>query len=314
MLTDARIRNAEKKDKNYKLTDAGGLYLFVSTAGSKRWRLKYRFGDKEQLLSLGSYPEVSLKEARQKRDEARAQLKQGKDPGAPARQARLLAGQSGNLTFESLAHEWHSIRKDTWKPVHANDVITSLQRDVFPALGSFLVTDITEPMVLAVLQKVERRGAIETAARLRQRISAVFTYAQAKGAGNRDPAEKLKIAMKRVPKAKRRPALVTIPELQRLIREVESAGAHPLTLLASRFIALTAQRQGNVRHMRWEQIEGVDFLDPLKDASAAIWRIPASEMKQDQDQRGDADFDHIVPLAPAAVEVLMAQNRFPLRR
>ena len=196
--------------------------------------------------------------------------------------------------------------KARWTPVHANDVMTSLERDVFPTLGSFEVANIDETMLTAVLFKVGKRGAVETAHRLRQRISAVFRYAKAKGATKSNPAADLQIVMKKVPRSKRRPALVKVDELQTLLSVTEHAGASPVTKLGSRFLALTAQRPGMVRRLPWTQIEGVDWDDSASDVSNVLWRVPAQEMKQEFDLREDDAFEHVVPLAPPAVEVLRA--------
>ena len=169
MLTVMAVKNAAPAAKDYKIADSGGLHLFITTRGHKSWRFKYRFGGKEKRLVFGAFPEMSLAQAREKRDEARRQIKDGKDPGLVAQRAKLIRSTPSAVTFERFARAWHEHEKDRWKPVHADDVITSLERDVFPALGAYDVADIDETMVIAVLSKVEKRGAIETAHRLRQR-------------------------------------------------------------------------------------------------------------------------------------------------
>lgn len=306
MLTAVIVKNARPGEKDYKLSDSGGLLLYVSTSGHRSWRFKYRFGGKEKRLILGAFPEMSLAEARDRRDVARRQLKDGKDPGLEQRRARLARSTPSELTFESFARQWHDHEKARWTAVHTNDVISSLEKDVFEAIGAFDVTDIDETMVAAVLSKVERRGAVETAHRLRQRISAVFRYAKAKGATKSNPAADLQIVMKQIPKRKRRPALVEVGGLQQLLVTTEHAGASPVTKLGSRFLGLTAQRPGMVRRLPWVQIEGVDWDDGGGDVSNALWRVPAQQMKQEFDLREDDAFEHIVPLAPQAVEVLRA--------
>lgn len=185
-------------------------------------------------------------------------------------------------------------------------MIRSLERDAFPSLGAHDVGDIDEGMVHAVLTKVEERGAIETAHRLLQRISHVFRYAKVKAKGSvaGNPAADLKIVMQVVPKAKRRPALTVVDELRSLIRDIEHAGASPVTKCASRFLALTAQRPGMVRRMLWTNLKGIDWNDLAADVSEAEWRVPAAEMKQEFDLREDEAFEHRVPLAPQAVAVL----------
>ena len=181
MLTDAAVKTAKPRDKDYKLSDSGGLYLFVTRAGHRSWRLKYRFGGKEKRLVFGSYPEIKLAEARRMRDDAKRLLREGRDPAYERRKAKLVNASKQEHLFEEVAREWHSLQKDRWKPVHADDVITSLERDIFPSLGAIAIPDITKPMVVAALRKVEERGAIETARRLRQRLAAIFDHAEAQG-------------------------------------------------------------------------------------------------------------------------------------
>lgn len=306
MLTVIAAKNAPPKGKDYKLADSGGLYLFVTTKGFKSWRCKYRFGSKEKRLILGSFPKMTLAEARDARDAARSLLDQGKDPALVKQRQRLLRSTPSQLTFERFARDWHGLKKPRWKEVHANDVLRSLERDVFPSLGAHDVGEIDEDMVHAVLVSVEERGAIETAHRLRQRISQVFKYAKvkAKGSVSGNPAADLAIVMQVVPKSKRRPALLLLPQLHQLTRTVEQAGASPITKCASRFLSLTVQRPGMVRHMLWENLEGIDWEDPEADASEALWRVPAAVMKQEFDLREDEAFEHVVPLAPQAVDVL----------
>lgn len=193
--------------------------------------------------------------------------------------------------------------------MQANDVITSLERDVFPELGAFDVADIDEKMVLAVLDKVQARGAVETAHRLRQRISAVFRYAKGLGATSSNPAADITIAMKRVPKSRSRPAFVTLPEAREMLRTVEHAGASPITKAASRLLALTAQRPGMIRRLRWSQISGIDWQSPENDISQALWTVPAEEMKQELELRENEAFRHMIPLAPQAVDLLRVIRR-----
>lgn len=306
MLTDPAVRKALPREKAYKLPDSGGLHLHVTPSGTKSWRYKYRFSGKEKLLVLGRYPDLSLKAARLGRDEAKRTLADGRDPSLEARRLKLVGqGRSGE-TFEKWAREWHEAQKPRWKPVHSADVIESLERDLFPVLGAYPVTDIDEPLLLSALRKVEDRGAIETARRLRQRAERIFKYAKAAGAGNANPASDVKEALKPLPKRRRYPALTRIDDLRELLTDVDAAGAMPTTRLASRFLALTAQRPGMVVTMPWTEIEGVDWNDPASPSPDATWHIPSERMKVEFDLREDDDWDHLVPLAPAAVETLRA--------
>ena len=191
MLTDARCRAAKATGKPYKLADAAGLHLHVSKTGHRSWRHKFRYGGKEQLRTLGSFPEVTLKQAREMRDADKVLLKEGRDPILEAKKQVLTNRLASADTFEPLAREWFAREEPRWKPVHAQDVITSLERDVFDDLGSLPITGITPQIVLATLQKVEQRGAIETAHRLRQRISSIFAYGIACDRATYDPAGSL---------------------------------------------------------------------------------------------------------------------------
>ncbi len=217
MLTDAKVRTAAARDKDYKLADSGGLYLFVTRTGHRSWRMKYRFAGKEKRLVFGPYPDVSLKEARERRDSAKRLLRDHRDPGIEAKRQKLAAITRYENTFEKLAREWHAMNMDRWKPVHANDVITSLERDIFPDLGELPVAEIDEVLVLATLKKVERRGAVETAHRLLQRMSSIFKYAKGAGGGNSNPATDLKNSLKAVPGKKRRPAILNFTGLHELM-------------------------------------------------------------------------------------------------
>ena len=308
MLTDAAVKTAKPRDKDYKLSDSGGLYLFVTRAGHRSWRLKYRFGGKEKRLVFGSYPEIKLAEARRMRDDAKRLLREGRDPAYERRKAKLVNASKQEHLFEEVAREWHSLQKDRWKPVHADDVITSLERDIFPSLGAIAIPDITKPMVVAALRKVEERGAIETARRLRQRLAAIFDHAEAHGIENSNPAAVGKL-LKKVPAGKRWPALTDLKQIRGLIAAVDEAGANPVTKLASRFMALTAQRPGMIRRAPWSEFEGIDWDSPHDRAPAALWRIPPSRMKLEMDLREDQSFEHLVPLSPQAVEVLRAAYR-----
>jgi hypothetical protein len=178
-LTDIQAKAAKPQDKPYKLADEKGLYLFVAPTGLRSWRMKYRFQGKEKVLTFGPYPEVKLGTAREKRDAARAVLRDGRDPGMVKKIAAAAGAADAENTFETVAIAWHDLHKSKWSPTHANDVIDSLQRDVFPKLGPLPINLITPSMVLETLRVIEQRPAIETARRVRQRMSGVFVYATA---------------------------------------------------------------------------------------------------------------------------------------
>lgn len=305
MLTELAIKNAKPRDKDYKLADAEGLHLYVTKTGHRSWRLKYRFAGKERRLILGAWPELSLRAARDRKAEARKLLREGRDPGIEAAKLRIERAVASANTFEALARGWFVLQEGRWTPVHARDVISSLEKDVFPWVGKLPITEIEEPMVLSVLRKIEKRGAIETAHRIRQRMSAVFVHAIAEGVGSRDPAAIVTKALKPVPRSRKRPALVTLASLHDMLRKTECAPASPLTKLASRFLALTAQRPGMIRALPWSEIENVDWQNegPSPDA---LWRVPAQRMKLILDLKSDDSFEHLIPLSTQAVDVLRA--------
>ena len=313
-LDPKKVEHAKPREKDYKLADTGGLYLFVSMSGHRTWRLKYRFGGKERRLLLGAYPDVGLKRARELRDDAKQALRNGLDPGLERTRARHSRKVGHENTFEQFAREWHATQVPRWKPVHADDVMTSMEQNLFPQIGGMPVDQIDERLLLHALRKVEARGAVETAHRLRQRAERVFRYAAAEGAKNTNPAVNVRDALKPVPPRKRRPAITDVPQIRTLIRTVDRAAASPVVRLSSRFLAITAQRPGMVREAMWPEIEGVDWSKADAPSTNALWRVPAAKMKQELDLREDEAFEHVVPLSAAAVEVLRAVRPFSNRR
>lgn len=301
MLSDVKVRKAAAADAEYKLADERGLYLLVKPNGSKLWRMKYRIAGREKKLVFGAYPEVSLAEARDRRDAARRLLREGIDP-ADEKKRRAQAAEPAEVhTFESVAREWHELQKGRWVPVHAEDVLRSLERDVFPLLGGRPINAIEAHDVLTMLRGVEARGSIETAKRIRQRVSAVFVLAISKRLARDNPAAMLEHALLPRKKPKRQPAVVDLAELRALLDKAERSGASPVTLLASRLLALTAVRPGVVRGARWDELR-LDVAEPY-------WHIPAERMKLSLERKDEQAFDHVVPLAPQAVEILRAIHR-----
>lgn len=310
MRTDKAVRTAGAKTKGYKLSDSAGLHLHISAAGHKSWRYKYRFEKKERLLTLGAYPDISLADAREKRDEAKKILRQGRDPRHAAKRGRLVGDIASAKTLEVGAREWHAFQLDSWKPVHANDVINSLERDVFPDIGAMPMAEIDKPLLLSVLRKIENRGSIETARRVKQRVGAVYRYANAEnGANLENPAVDIDDALKKLPPAKRYPALLNVKALRAMISDIDRAGASPVNRFASRMLALTTQRPGMVRFMLWDEISGIDWADTNGDSETALWTVPADKMKQELHLRSDESFSHPVPLSAQAVETLRAVRR-----
>jgi Arm DNA-binding domain len=211
MLTDTQCRKAKPADKPYKLTDGGGLHLYVTPAGGRHWRYRYEINGKEKLLSIGPYPTVSLTDARTARDDAKTAQRAGRDPSLAKRLKRAKVSANDSDTFEALAREWHGINKSRWTKVHAEDVMHSLKRDVFPEIGSLPVREIDPPIVLSVLRPIEKRPAIETARRVRQRMSAVFVFGIANAKCENDPAAIVRDAMAPLVKG-RQPAITDLDE------------------------------------------------------------------------------------------------------
>lgn len=314
MLTDKEVKNAAAREKPYKMADAGGLYLYVATTGLKSWRMKFRLHGKEKLLTFGPYPEVKLSEARDRRDEARRKIRNHEDPSGARKRAQEAkeqekAEEAKLITFEQAARTWFDLQKGRWAPVHADDVITSLQRDVFPAIGNKPLIVIDAPAVLKVLRAVEERGSIETAKRLRQRISSVYAYAISEGIVAFDPAAAVGKALKPLPKKGKQPAITDPDAARQVLVAAEASGASPVTKLASRFLALTQSRPGMVRGAEWSEFDGIDWEDTAFGPFLPVWTIPAQRMKLLLDLKDEEHFEHQVPLCWQAVEVLRAVRR-----
>lgn len=298
-LTDRACATAKPLDKAYRLKPAErGMHLFITPAGGKFWRYRYAFKGAERLLSLGRYPDVSLADARTARDKAKAEVRSGKDPYASRLLEKTVAETQSSETFEPIAREWHGKQSPTWTENHSDGVLDSLERFIFPTIGTLPIRAITAPIVLDLIRVIENRPAVETARRVRQRVSAIFQYAIASGKAETDPASMIKKAMAPVERNKQ-PALTDLGEAREMLRKVEAEFAHPVTKLANRFLALTAVRPGALRKTTWEEIGTLD-------ADSPIWKIPAARMKLKKGQKKNAAKDHYVPLSRQAVEILEA--------
>lgn len=284
-LTDTALKTAKPQEKPYRLSDSGGLYIEVAPSGGKWWRLKYRFEGKEKRLSLGTYTEVSLKDARERRDEARKLVAAGVDPSVH-RQATKAAKEAENAnTFEVVAREWFGKQSATWASSHADKVLARLENDLFPYLGKRPVAAITAPELLAVLRKIEAREAIDTSHRARQNCSQIFRYAIATGRAVRDPAADLKGAL--APTKQSHFASMTDPKaIGGLLRAIDGYQGEPVTKGALRLAPLVFVRPGELRHAEWSEI----------DLDKAEWNIPAEKMKMRE--------PHLVPLSAQAIAVL----------
>jgi integrase len=280
-LTDISIKAAKPAAKPVKLFDAGGLFLIVTPAGGKWWRLKYRFQGRAKTLSLGTYPLVGLKDAREKRDELRRQLARGIDPGV----VRKACKESQANTFEALALEWHAKFKHTWTAEHAERIRARLKADVFPWLGAKSIRDITAPELLAVVRRIEARGALDTAHRALANCGQVFRYAIATGRAERDPSGDLRGALPSV-KPKHHASITDTKAIGALLRAIDGYQGHFVTRCALQLAPLVFVRPGELRAAEW-----VEF-----DLDNAEWRIPASRMKMRT--------THVVPLSRQAVAIL----------
>ncbi len=308
-LTVVEVRNAKPGQKPYKLADEKGLYLFVTPSGAKSWRLKYRYGGKEKVLTFGQFPEVALSEARERREAARATLRLSKDPAVEAERDRRAAIAAAGAVFKMSALAWHEDERRRWSAAYAQVVMNALERDVFPDLARLPVSDIDGPMILKMLRKIERRGAIETAKRVLGYVHAIFVRAKGEHLVTADPTVDLVRALKPTPKGAKQPAITTIAGLLELQRIVDRTTSSPTTKLASRLLALTGVRIGVLRTAPWSEFEGIDWAYPDQLPAAAVWRIPAERMKLDVEEKGDEAFDHDVPLTAEMVAALRALHR-----
>lgn len=283
-LTDTTVRTIKPAEKPKKLFDGGGLFLLVTPTGGKLWRLKYRFGGIEKLLALGAYPQTSLADARQKRDQASALMLNGVDP-RDIKKAQKAAGAQENETFEVIAREWHTKFSASWAASHSNKIIRRFELYVFPWLGDRQIKSITAPDLLTVLRRIEAKGTLDTAHRTKQSCGQVFRYAVATGRAERDPSADLRGAIP--PASGKHMATITDPkEIAGLLRSIDDYRGSIVTRCALQLAPLFFVRPGELRHAEWSEFN----LD------AAEWRIPAEKMK--------AGVLHIVPLSRQALGVL----------
>lgn len=282
-LNDPAIKAAKPADKPKKLFDEKGLFLLVKPTGAKLWRVKYRFGGREQLLSLGAYPETTLKQAREKRQKIREQVAAGIDPSA-ARQA-AKAALAGEGSFEALAREWYQQFSPGWTPEHAGRVWRRLEADLFPWLGERPVKELEAPELLACLRRIQARGALESAHRALQTLSQAFRYAVATGRAVRDPTADLRGALPPV-RVKHFAAITDPKAIGELLRDLDGYKGSFVTRCALQLAPLLFVRPGELRQAEWSEF----------DLDAAEWRIPAHKMKMRH--------AHIVPLATQALAIL----------
>ncbi|UTV55795.1 tyrosine-type recombinase/integrase [Burkholderia arboris] len=291
-LTDTTIRNTKPAAKPIKLFDGGGLFLLVTPAGQRYWRLKYRAAGKEKLLALGVYPDVTLAAARRKRDEAREKMAAGIDPGEAKKAEKRSARLSAENSFEAVAREWHAKYGPTWSASHGARLLRRLEVDAFPWIGGKPIADLAPPDILDVLRRVEKRGALETAHRLHANIGQVCRYAVATGRAPRDVTADLRGALP--PVQQEHMAAITDPkQVAELLRAIDGyQGTFPV-VCALRLAPLLFQRPGELRAAEWAEF----------DLNAGIWEIPSERMKRTKQGKASGGA-HIVPLPSQAIAVL----------
>lgn len=280
-LTEARIRAAKPKEKPYKLSDGRGLHLMVTPPGGRLWRMRYRHAGHESMIGLGAYPDVTLKSARERCDEARKLLASGGDPAAVRRAARL--GRAN--TFEGIAREW--LAKQRFAPTTLEKAEWTFRDLLFPFLGSRPITELTASEILQVVRRLEARGKHETAHRTKQRVSQVLRYAIATGRADRDPTADLRGALAPIVVTSRA-ALTDPARVGELMRAIDGYIGHPVTHAALRLAPLVFVRPGELRAAEWSEFD--------LDAKEPTWRIPGQRMKMGE--------PHLVPLSTQAVAVL----------
>ncbi len=282
-LTNLTVKNAKPTNKTQKLFDGGGLFLQVFPNGGKCWRLKYRFLNKEKLLSFGVYPEVSLLEARARRDSAKKLLKTGVDPSELRKLTKQQQILSAEDSFESITREWYLKHSANWAESHSSRIIRRFERDIFPWLGNVAITNISTPEVLAAVRRIEDRGAVETAHRALANCGQVFRYAIATGRAQQDPTLALKGALPPVKKSHF--ASVTEPkDVARILSIIDTYQGTLVVRCAMKLAPLVFVRPGELRHAKWNDI----------DIDNGEWRFVASK----------TDTQHIVPLSTQAIAIL----------
>jgi integrase len=286
MLTDTRIKTAKPQAKLYKLTDERGLHLSVYPNGSKLWHLRYRIEGKERTASLGKYPEVSLAEARDKRDHMRKLIAKGIDPVQSQKAAKEAKKLAQTNSFEAVARTWFEGWKGARSPRHAEYVIRRLDADVFPIIGSRPIAEIKAPELVKMMKAIQHRGALDIAKRCYQMTGQVFRYAIAHGIAERNPASDIKPSDILPSRLKTNYARVDAKELPSLLRAIEAYQGTPVTRLAIKLLALTFVRTSELIGARWDEF----------DLQAGQWRIPADRMKMRT--------EHIVPLSLQAIQIL----------
>ncbi len=284
-LSDTQLRNMKPTGKVEKFSDGGGLYLHLSAAGGKLWRLAYRFEGKQKTMAFGAYPSISLKEAREKRDDCKSLLARGIDPSLHKKAAKAAYMAETASAYEIIAREWHAKNAPGWTESNAERVLARQEKDVFPFIGKRPIAQISAPELLTVLRKVEERGALDTAHRILQDSGRIFRYAIATARAERDPAADLKEALP-APRKGHFATIVDTQEIGQLLRDLDAYSGNLVVRAALRLAPYVFVRPGELRKAEWTEF----------DLENAEWRIPAKRMKM--------RVLHIVPLSRQALGIL----------
>lgn len=283
-LTELEIRHAKPQDKPYSKSDGNSLSLLIEPNGSKGWRFRFRFNNKAKMMSLGTYPIVSLTEARQKRDEAKKLVLSGIDPSELRKEQKRAKSHALAETFEAIAREWYAKRQDRWSVGYRDDMMSAFEKDIFPYIGYRPIREIKPLELMAALSKMEERGATEKARKVRQRCGEVWKYAIITGRAEYNPAPDLASAM--VPHKRQNYAHLSISELPEFLNSIDGYMGSQLVKLAVRLLIITGVRPGELRNATWSEIN----------LENALWEIPAERMKMKR--------PHVVPLSIQAVNIL----------
>ncbi len=284
VLTTLQIKNAKEKAKLYRLADASGLCIEIKPSGSKLWRYRYRANGKQLMIGLGKWPEVTLEQARKKRDEAKAQLADGKNPSLERKAQKLRRMAEGENTFERVARSFIAIKAKGLNPHYAEQTITRMEQYIFPKLGALPITEITTPDVVRVIEKIGEAGTVETAHKIKRLISQTFRYAVRRGMCQYNPAADLWGILP--PSEEKHHPCIPPAEMPELLRKMADYNGDPLTVAAIHLLALTFVRTGELIGARWEEIN----------LAKAEWHIPKERMKMKR--------PHIVPLSKQAIAIL----------
>jgi integrase len=283
-LTALAVKNLKPSGLMYRRSDSGGLCIEVTPSGRKLWRWRYHFAGKAQTLALGRFPEVTLEQARRKRDDARQQVLNGKHPGRERRAAKMRLAASNGNTFEAVAKAWHQVKKPGLNEKYHAQILARMRQHVFPAIGALPISEIGIPDVARVVEKIGSRGTIETAHRMKQVMAQVFRYAAHRGLCQFNPAADMRDLLPQV--EERHHACIAPQEFPDLLKAIDAYGGRRLTKAALNLVALTFVRTGELIAAKWSEI----------DLAKAEWNIPAERMKMRR--------PHFVPLSMQSLEIL----------